>query len=320
MDLPNTDDKGLAYIRSEEEFNRARRKALVQEILSAVSGHNLDLLSFDEVVTRLRLRQTVNRGLQDIPLRQIAGSCGRYTDFTRTFLPRRAGRDKERWRQIYTLAATGKGFPPIEVYKIDQVYFVKDGNHRVSVARELGWETIQAYVTELPTVFTLTPDIEPDRLLIKEECALFLEKTRLHELRPEADIVFTAPGRYNRLLKQIAVHGYYLAKERGEKPSPAEVVTHWYDTFYAPMIARLKASGVMRFFPNRTADDLLAWMVEHQKRLRVDHHLDEVGYTPDVDDFLQHVDELTIWDVAKVEVEAKLKKLLGKETDNAESE
>ena len=106
------------------------------------------------------MKQAIYRGLQDIPVKNIVGSTGRYEDFTRRFLPRRSGkRDKERWRNIYTLAVTGKGFPPIDVYKIDQVYFVKDGNHRVSVARELGWKMIQAHVTELPSPISL--DLDP---------------------------------------------------------------------------------------------------------------------------------------------------------------
>lgn len=307
------DAKEIAYMKSEDEFNRARRKALVEEIVAGINGSNLDLLSFDAVVEKLRLRHTVNCGLQDIPLKQIAGSCGRYADFTRTFTPRRAGRDKERWRQIYTLATTGQGFPPIEVYKVDQVYFVRDGNHRVSVAQELGWETIQAYVTELPTMFTLTPQTQPDDLLIKEECAIFLEKTKLHELRPDADISFTTPGRYLRLLKQISVYRYYLSKRRADIPSYEEAVIDWYDNFYAPMIDRIKKSGVMKLFPNRTADDLLAWMVEHQKELRITRKMDDVGYTDDVNGLLTFIDKLSMLDVAKVEVGKKIKKVFQKD-------
>lgn len=310
------DVQNIVYMKSEGEFNRARRKALLEEIVAGIRGSHLDLLSFEEVVQKLRLRNTVNRGLQDIPLAQIAGSCGRYTDFTRTFTPRRAGRDKERWRQIYTLAVTGKGFPPIEVYKIDQVYFVRDGNHRVSVARELKWETIQAYVTELPTVFTLTPDVKPDELLIKEECAIFLEKTNLHQLRPKADITFTIPGRYNRLLRQISVYRYNLSKRRTDIPTYEEAVIDWYDKFYAPMIEHIKTSGVMKLFPGRTPDDLLAWLVEHQKELQISEHVDQVGYVHDIRDFLAFIEKLSPLDVAKVEMGKKIKNVLTKQDDD----
>lgn len=313
MTLLNTNSKGLAYIKSDEQFDHARRKAFIQDTVQRISGHKLDLLSFDEVVTKLRLQDTVSLGLQDVPLDQIVGSCGRYTDFTRTFLPRSAGRDKERWRQIYTLALTGEGFPPIEVYKIDQVYFVNDGNHRVSVARLLNWKIIQAYVTELPTVFTVKPNIHPDELLIKEECALFLERTQLHKFRPDADIVFTEPGRYRRLLAQISVHCFVRMKELGREPVCREVVEDWYDRFYQPMIEHLQESGVMKLFPRRTVDDLAAWLVDHQKSLRLHHDLDEVGYSDDIDHVLVQIDRLTPWAVAKVEVEDKLKGLFKRE-------
>jgi len=300
------------YIKSEDEFNRLHRKVFVEEIISAISGSNLDLLSFEEVVQKLRLRNSVNKGLQDIPLKQIAGSCGRYTDFTRTFIPRRAGRGKERWRKIYTLAVSGQGFPPIEVYKIDEIYFVRDGNHRVSVARELKWDTIQAYVTELPTIFTLTPETQPDDLLIKEECALFLEETKLHDLRPEEDITFTTPGHYRRLRKQISVYRYYLAKRRKNNPSYEEAVIDWYDNFYEPMIERIRESGIMKLFPKRTADDLLAWMVEHQKELRLSTQMDEVGYVEDLDDFLAFIKKLSPVDIAKAKMGKKIKGVFGK--------
>jgi hypothetical protein len=313
MELMNTDAKGLAYIRSAEEFDNARRRAFLEDIVGRLRGHKMDLLNFDEVLTRLRLQQTVALGLRDVPVDQIVGSVGRYTDFTRTFLPRRAGRDKERWRQVYTLATTGQGFPPIELYKVDQVYFVKDGNHRVSVARELKWQTIQAYVIEFPTVFSLKPDMKPFLLLIKEECAYFLEKTRLHELRPAADITYTLPGRYERLLKQIAVHSYCMTRHRGEPPTMEEAVIDWYDSFYQPMIKRLQASGMMKLFPKRTVDDLAAWLIEHQQALRIDHALDEVGYPEDFDRFLAYLDQLSQWQVARAGVGDTLKGLLKQE-------
>ena len=159
----NLDLNTRAYVQSESEFNHAKIKGFLETVMSLIRGHNLYLLSFDEVANKLRLKQSIYRGLQDVPLKNVVGSTGRYEDFTRHFLPRSGDhRDKERWRNVYTLAVTGQGFPPIDVYKIDQVYFVKDGNHRVSVAKKLGWESIQAYVTELPSSISLEPKVSPD--------------------------------------------------------------------------------------------------------------------------------------------------------------
>lgn len=141
----------MTYIESENEFSRASQRGFWEVVRSFFTHQNAHLLSFNAVVSKLGLDKTADRGLQDIPLKRVVGSAGRHRDFTRHFLPRiHDKKSKERWRTIYTLAVTGRGFPPIQVYKVGQVYFVADGHHRVSVARYLNWKTIQAYVTEIP--------------------------------------------------------------------------------------------------------------------------------------------------------------------------
>jgi hypothetical protein len=108
------------------------------------------LLSFDDALKNLGSVHRNALGLRDIPLNEITGSMERERRFSRRFLPRFCNQeDKERWRALYTRAITGAGAPPVELYKIGDNYFVKDGHHRVSVARYLGWETIQAHVVEL---------------------------------------------------------------------------------------------------------------------------------------------------------------------------
>ncbi len=289
MEPLNINVEEMAYIRSESEFGRARMKGFVQMVMSLVTGHNMHLLSFDEVVGKLRLKQAIYRGLQDIPIKNIVGSTGRYEDFTRHFLPRSSDRrDKERWRNIYTLAVTGKGFPPIDVYKIDQVYFVKDGNHRVSVARDLGWETIQAHVTELPSAISLDPDVKPDELLIKEECAYFLEKTHLDKTRPDSKerIDFTVPGGYRRLLNHIELHRYLLEQEQG-KPLAEDDATalqmaaaSWYDNVYLPIIEIVREMDVLKHFPGRSETDLYGWLIKNQAALRKQHDLKNIDDLP----------------------------------------
>ncbi len=289
MEPLNINVEEMAYIRSESEFGRARMKGFVQMVMSLVTGHNMHLLSFDEVVGKLRLKQAIYRGLEDIPIKNIVGSTGRYEDFTRHFLPRSSDRrDKERWRNIYTLAVTGKGFPPIDVYKIDQVYFVKDGNHRVSVARDLGWETIQAHVTELPSAISLDPDVKPDELLIKEECAYFLEKTHLEKTRPDSKerIDFTVPGGYRRLLNHIELHRYLLEQEQGKPLAEDEATAlqmaaaSWYDNVYLPIIEIVREMDVLKHFPGRSETDLYGWLIQNQAALRKQHDLKNIDDLP----------------------------------------
>ena len=174
------------FLSALEDFRRARRRAAMEEILSRLTGKSTDLLPYEQVSQMLRVTKSEPRGLQEIPLDAIVGSVARYTDFTRSFLPRHDA-TQERWARIEMAASDPRGLPPIDVYQIGQVYFVADGNHRVSVARRLGAKTILAHVTQVHTKVTLTPDVSPDDLILKAEYADFLESTRLDQVRPQAE-------------------------------------------------------------------------------------------------------------------------------------
>jgi hypothetical protein len=144
------DVKTLMYIQSEAEFDRARWRGFWEIVQGTLTRNDVCLLSFNKAVSKLGPRQVVDLGIQDIPMKAIVGSVGRGREFTRRFLPRVGDRhSRERWRNIFTLAVTGVGLPPIQVFKLGEAYFVRDGHHRVSVAGYLNWTTIQAYVTIL---------------------------------------------------------------------------------------------------------------------------------------------------------------------------
>ncbi|MDM8521303.1 hypothetical protein QUF64_14755 [Anaerolineales bacterium HSG6] len=304
MSSPILDPQVKAYIDSESEFKHVRLRGFLERVMGFITGHNMHLLSFDEVVDKLRLHESIFQGLHDIPVDSIVGSTGRYEEFTRHFFPMTGDqRNKERWRSIYTLAVTGKGFPPIDVYKIDQVYFVKDGNHRVSVARDLGWKTIQANVTELPSPITLTPDIEPDELLIKEGFAFFLEQTRLDRIRPDskAHIDLTIPGGYQQLLWHIKLHRYLMRQHEDDPCSdvlPEEsfvcVAQHWYDNVYLPTIQKFKKSNMMQHFPNRSEGDLYLWLIQNQAQLRQKYEFDDVHFPDIVEEFFHIFEEVEV--------------------------
>ena len=167
-----------------------------RDVLGRINRSPAALLPFEEVRRRLRLRPSSFRGLQHIPLDRIVGSVGRYQDFNRTFLPYKTD---ERWQRIDQAWQRGEQLPPIEVYQVDDVYFVSDGNHRVSVARANGATHIDAYVTEFESPVPLEPDTDLDDLIVKQEQVEFLEETRLHELRPGARIELTVQGGYRHL-------------------------------------------------------------------------------------------------------------------------
>lgn len=145
------DLKTITYIQSESEFIRARSRGFWEIMFSLVTRRRPHLLPLDALVRNIQPEQVTYLGLRDVPLKNVIGSAGRHRDYTQRFSPCAGDeRSKERWRLIYTLAVSGAGFPPIEVYQWDDVYFVQNGHHRVSVAVYLGWPDIQAYVTVLP--------------------------------------------------------------------------------------------------------------------------------------------------------------------------
>jgi nucleotide-binding universal stress UspA family protein/uncharacterized ParB-like nuclease family protein len=262
------------YYRSAvDDFNSARQKATLEELLANLQGKSNELLSFDEVAKKLNLRTRIERGVQDIPLAAIVGSVGRYADFTRTFLPRNPSAE-DRWARVKSILEQAGGFPPIDVYKVSDVYFVLDGNHRVSIARQEGWETIQANVIEIETDVPLSPETQPDELIVKAEYSQFLLETDLAHQRPNIDLSVTIPGQYEKLRQQIHVHQYYRGLEWKRDVSFEEAVLDWYDTIYIPLSEKICDRGLLRAFQKRTVTDFYLWVTEHRDSLQ-----EELGWS-----------------------------------------
>ena len=248
------------------DFQSARQKAGVQEVLARITGKSAELLSYNDVAEKLKLRVSMERGLQDIPLDSIIGSVGRNTDFTRTFLPRRSN-NQQRWANVKTAMESGTGLPPIDVYKVGEVYFVIDGNHRVSIARREGFNSIQAHVIELQTDINLTPDVQPDDLIIKAEYAEFLNTTHIHDTRPNVDLSVTSCCQYDKLMKQINISQHLLQDERKQEVPLQDSAAYWYDTTYIPLAEAIRDRGLLHWFPGRTITDLYIWISENRAAL-----------------------------------------------------
>lgn len=259
------EDNSYARAEATRNWDRARREAVVSDLLSIFSARKNQLLPFDEVQTRLRLTHKNYRGLQDVPIDRILGSVGRYRDFTRTFLPRHDDL-RERWERV-NASTFSRGMRPIDVYQVGEAYFVLDGNHRVSIARQSGTDSVAAHVWEFETPVGLSADADLDELLIKAEYADFLRATGLDTLRPEAEIVFSTPGRHRELEYQIALYQLVLEKIDEEPVSYEDAVTAWYDMIYEPAIQIIREKGIMERFPGRTEADLFVWVWRHHQEL-----------------------------------------------------
>lgn len=258
--------KMIARIEAQRNWDRARNAAFFENLTGLLPARSAGLLSFEEVRNRLRLSQKMYRGVHDIPLNQIRGSVGRYQDFTASFLPRNP-RLQERWERVNTVALL-EGVPPVEVYQVGEAYFVLDGNHRVSIARQSGITHIEAHVWEFATPTGLSGQANLDELLIKEEYAQFLEQTKLDVLRPEAQIIFTAPGRYREIELQIELYREALERIDEEPVSYEDAVTAWYDMIYTPAVQIITQQGVLDRFPGRTEADLFIWTWRYNQELK----------------------------------------------------
>jgi len=248
------------------DFRRARWRADLQSVLSLLSGNTRELLPYDEVRRRLHAVESAGERLEDVPLNAIVGSVDRYNDFNRCFLPRMDS-DRDRWVRVKLAMTSMEGVPPIEVYRVGDAYFVKDGNHRVSVARQLGARTIQAVVTPVRTRVPLSPDDDPDDLIVKSEYAAFLEETHLDDLRAGADLTVTAPGQYQLLLEHIRVHRYFMGIDEDRPVGFREAVAHWYDVVYLPVVEAIRVHGLLQGFEGRTETDLYLFLSEHRGHL-----------------------------------------------------
>ena len=257
------------------DFNAAHRKASLKSAISHLTGEKIDLLSYGEVLKSLRLQGQVERGRQEIPLDKIIGSVGRYTDFTRDFLPRKSS-DSQRWVSVKVATESLMGVPPIEVYKVGDYYFVRDGNHRVSIARQNGQSHIEAYITEVVTRVPLTGDVDLDNLIIKEEYANFLEITQLDKHIPNLELDVTEPGGYEKLLDHISVNRYFLGLKLEREIPFLEAAIDWYKNFYLPTVEIITEKGLLREFPDRTKTDLYLWMLDHRGELE-----EELGWKVD---------------------------------------
>jgi nucleotide-binding universal stress UspA family protein len=248
------------------DFRRARRQAIQERLMARLQGRSAELLSYEQVRQMLKGTVGPQLGLREIPLSAIVGSVGRYSDFTRSFLPLQ-DTDQERWSWIEVKAGSLDGLPPIEVYQIGEVYFVRDGNHRVSVARQLGATQMEAYVTEIRTKVSLSPEVQPDDLIVKAEAAEFLELTDLDQSRPQANLDVTVPGQYPKLLEQIDAHRCYMSQTRLREIPYKEAAGPWYDQVYLPTVQVIRELNLLESFPDRTETDLYVWLSEHREAL-----------------------------------------------------
>ena len=201
------------------------------------------ILPFAEVVDALGRAGERPLGLQTIEVDSIVGTVDRTREFDRDFRPT-TPRMRERWERIAAAQRRGEAMPPIDVYRIGGLHFVRDGHHRVSVARAQGLATIAAYVTEVITRIPPAGDLRLGELALKSHERLFSERV---PLPPEfrGDVELSDEWRYAALAEGVEAWGFRLMRDRGELLSREHVAEAWYREEYRPVVELLREAGLL---------------------------------------------------------------------------
>jgi hypothetical protein len=208
--------------------------------------------------------------MQVVDIDKIIGSEGRYRDFNSAFLPK-TEHTRSRWESVDKAHIQDVILPPIKLYKVGNFYFVRDGNHRVSVARIQGVAAIDAEVTELKTQYKLDGQQTREELaarLIGYERERFIDQTHLDEVIPMEHLEFSDPGRFDEIVQHIEGHKYYINQGIADEISFSDAALSWYYNVFSPIIQQITADGAMTRFPGRTKADLYLWIVKHWDELK----------------------------------------------------
>ncbi len=267
---------GFSASDAQHDFARARRARLLSDVGRRLRREPDDvglILPFEEVVEALGRTGQVDRGLQVVPLDMIVGTVDRAVDFDRGFRPTSA-RLRSRWERIAAAQRRGEALPPISLFQIGDLYFVRDGHHRVSVAKSLGRDDIDAYVTQVTTRLKLGADLTVGELPVKDHERLFRERVPLGAER-RARIKLSDPWDFGVLAEAVEAWGFRLMQERGHYYDRAEVARTWFDEEYVP-VSELISSGDLVERGETETDTYLRVAADRYLLLRTHEWSDEV--------------------------------------------
>ena len=225
------------------------------------------ILPFEEVVEALGNRGERSLGLQSIVLDSIVGTVDRSRDFDRRFRPT-SQRVRGRWQRIAEAQRRGQAMPPISVYRIGDIHFVRDGHHRVSVARAQGRVDIDAYVTEVRTAVAPAGGLRLADLPLKSHQRVFYERVPLPPPAQER-IELSDPWGYAELAEGVEAWGFRAMHSRQEYLTREEVARAWFEEDYLPITAALRESRLIG--PGETETEAYARVVSERYRLLRSH-------------------------------------------------
>jgi hypothetical protein len=255
--------------KADEDFNKARFRESLGRISGLIQPSRQELLSLSEVKSLVKPQGEAYQGMTAVSIEKIVGSEGRYRDFNKAFLPKREML-RHRWKRVDKAHLQSVILPPIRLYEVGGVYFVRDGNHRVSVARSQGAEMIDAEVTKIDSKIKLDPGItreELKRRVTEYEKKEFCRETNFRKI-VDYELNFTAPGRYDEVLNHINTHKYFMNQNQTDEISFEEALKSWFETVFKPIAQIVEEENLLVRFPGRTSADLYMWIVKHWDELK----------------------------------------------------
>ncbi|MGI0530574.1 transcriptional regulator [Treponema socranskii] len=260
----------LFSLQTDEDFNKAHSKALFNEIQHFLNPEEASLISFAEIKSILKPKDEIYVGLKTIPIDKIVGSEGRYKDFDNRFFPK-SGFLRERWKHVDAAQYESIVLPPIKAYELGGLYFVRDGNHRVSVAKARGIEFIDAEIVSLQSEIKLKPAYTLKSMIkeiISYEKRVFYTETNFGDITDFWSLDFTSTGQYDIIYNHILTHKAYVEKKQSSDMTMTDAIMSWFEDVYLPIIKAIDDRRVMRYFRQHTKSDLYVWIMRYWEELR----------------------------------------------------
>ncbi|MGI9063814.1 MAG: chromosome partitioning protein ParB [Pseudonocardiaceae bacterium] len=265
-------DTGFVRNDAENDFQRQRRRQVLSRLATWLRREPDDVnvvLPFDEVVAALGRTGEQRLGLQVIRLDSVVGSVDRTRDFDRYFRPTH-GRVRQRWERLAMATRRGEAIPPIDVYRVGELHFVRDGHHRVSVAHALALDTIEAMVTEVRTRLGSQGVRHRGDLIVKDYRRVFLDRVPL-DPPASAGIVVTDPEGYAELGEAVEAWGFRLMQDEGRFTNRGGIARRWYAEEYLPVVRMLHQADLVG---SDTEADTYLWVACERYRLIRTHDWD----------------------------------------------
>lgn len=251
------------------DFESALHRAKLQKVFATFRWKNPDLLSYYEVTKLIKPDSQSYKGMQAIRVKDIIGSENRYHDFSSAFYPK-SYKLQSRWESIDAAYHSDTILPPISVYKVGSWYFVRDGNHRVSVAKSKGQEYIDAEVVEVSSQIPLEEGMTLNELkkrVVEHEREMFLKQYNPTYL-PMEEIVFTTPGSYPEMVNHILVHKYYANEKKEKEMTFEEGAISWYKNVYRPIVDALDKEHLQSIYPGYSDADIYMFLVRRWDEMK----------------------------------------------------